>query len=290
MPLRHASPTATGGLTGLSLVEMSLKARVRELLTKGIERLMCGRFSLTWEEWQNVAGKLGLDAAGEIAACYMGQHNIAPTDTHFIVTTEYERRRAQVARWGLVNRWARDNRQASKCINARAETIDQRTIFREAYHKRRCVVPADGFYEWTGPKNDRRPLWIHPRAGELMLFAGLYESWYPAPGQSECTLTIVTCAGNEMMREIHDRMRVVLDEAGAEDWMNPREENPLSLKRLLVPAAADLRTAEPAAQLSSKEKNRPSCCFSRSEAFSRKPDVCSNTIFRRAHALGMRVA
>jgi putative SOS response-associated peptidase YedK len=62
---------------------------------------MCGRFSLTWEEWQNVAGKLGLDAAGEVAACYKAQHNIAPTDIHFIVITEYERRRAQVARWGL---------------------------------------------------------------------------------------------------------------------------------------------------------------------------------------------
>jgi putative SOS response-associated peptidase YedK len=217
---------------------------------------MCGRFSLTWEEWQNVAGKLGLDAGGEIAAGYRAQRNIAPTDSHFIVTTEYERRRAQVARWGLVNRWAGDNRQASKCINARAETIEQRTNFREAFRQRRCVVPADGFYEWTGPKKDRRPLWIHPRNGELILFAGLYESWHPAPGQSECTFTIVTCAANEMMREIHDRMPVILDEARAEDWMNRREENPLSLKRLLVPAPADLLTSEPALRLSNREKNR----------------------------------
>jgi putative SOS response-associated peptidase YedK len=147
--------------------------RVRELLKRN-NRQMCGRFSLGWEEWQNVAGKLGLDAGAEIAANYKAHHNIAPTDTHFIVTTEYERRRAQVARWGLVNGWARDNRQASKCINARAETIEQRTSFREAFHQRRCVVPADGFYEWTGPKKDRRPLRIHPRDGELMLFAGLY--------------------------------------------------------------------------------------------------------------------
>ena len=212
-------------------------------------------FSLAWEEWQNVAGKLGLDADGEIAASYKAQHNIAPTDLHFIVTTEYERRRAQVARWGLVNGWARDNRQASKCINARAETIEQRTNFREAFRQRRCVVPADGFYEWTGPEKDRRPLWIHPRDGELMLFAGLYESWYPEPGRSECTFTIVTCPANEMMHEIHDRMPVVLDEAGAEDWMNLREKDPLSLKRLLVPAPADLLTAEPATRLAKPEKN-----------------------------------
>jgi putative SOS response-associated peptidase YedK len=217
---------------------------------------MCGRFSLTWENWQKVAGKLGLHGDGDVATCYKAQHNIAPTDSHFIVTVEYERRRACVARWGLVNRWARDNRQASKYINARAETIEQRPIFREAFHQRRCVVPADGFYEWTGPKKDRRPLWIHSPNGELMLFAGLYESWHPAPDRSECTFTIVTCAANEMMREIHDRMPVVLDEEGAEDWMNPREENPVSLKRLLAPAPTDLLTAEPALRLSSNKSNQ----------------------------------
>ena len=88
-----------------------------------------------------------------------------------------------------------------------------------------------------------------------MLFAGLYESWHPVPGRSECTFTIVTCAANEMMLEIHDRMPVVLDEAGAEDWMNPLEKDPLSLKRLLVPATADLLTAEPASRLAKPEKN-----------------------------------
>jgi len=218
---------------------------------------MCGRFSLTWENWQNVAGKLGLHRDGDVGACYKAQHNIAPTDSHFIVTTEYERRHSQIARWGLVNRRAQDSRQASKCINARAETIEQHSSYREAFHQRRCVVPADGLYEWTGPKKDRQPLWIRPSNGELMLFAGLYESWHPAPDRSECTFTIVTCAANEMMREIHDRMPVILDDAGAEDWMNPREEDPMSLKRLLVPAPMALLTAEPALLLSSDKSNRP---------------------------------
>jgi putative SOS response-associated peptidase YedK len=84
----------------------------------------------------------------------------------------------QPGRWGLVNRRATDNRRASQCINAKAETLEQRATFREAFQQRRCVVPADGFYEWTGPKAKRQPLWIHPRAGDPMLFAGLYESWY----------------------------------------------------------------------------------------------------------------
>jgi putative SOS response-associated peptidase YedK len=94
----------------------------------------------------------------------------------------------------LVNRWATNNRRASQCINAKAETLELRMSFREAFQQRRCVVPVDGFYEYTGPKGKRQPLWIHPRAGGLMLFAGLYESWYPARNQPEVTFTIVTCA------------------------------------------------------------------------------------------------
>ena len=84
----------------------------------------------------------------------------------------------------MVNRWAKDNSRASQCINAKAETIEQRSTFHEAFQQRRCVVPADGFYEWTGPRNKRQPLWIHPRSGGLILFAGVYESWLLVPAPS----------------------------------------------------------------------------------------------------------
>jgi putative SOS response-associated peptidase YedK len=134
---------------------------------------MCGRFTLTWEKWRHVAGALGVEDEGNACADYRPRFNIAPTDQHFIVTSEFERRKVQRASWGLVSRWARDNRRASQCINAKAETLDQRSTFREAFQQRRCVVPADGFYEWTGPKDKRQPLWIHPRSDGLMLFAGL---------------------------------------------------------------------------------------------------------------------
>jgi putative SOS response-associated peptidase YedK len=151
--------------------------------------------------------------------------------------------------------WARDNSRASQCINAKAETLEQRATFREAFQQRRCVVPANGFYEWTGPKSQRQPLWIHPRHRGLMLFAGLYESWYPERNQPEVTFTIVTCAANVEIAGIHDRMPVVLDERAAEDWMNPRERDPLSLKRLLVPAPADLLAMQPASPLVNSVKN-----------------------------------
>ena len=216
---------------------------------------MCGRFTLTWNEWRQVAGALGIEDEGDAAVSYRPRFNIAPTDQHFIITSEFERRKAQRARWGMVNRWARDNSRASQCINARAETLEQRSTFREAFQQRRCVVPADGFYEWSGPKGKRQPLWIHSRAGGLLLFAGLYESWYPEKDRPELTFTIVTCAANALIAPIHDRMPVVLDERAAEDWMNPREHDPVSLKRLLVPAPRDVLVMRPASPLVNGVKN-----------------------------------
>lgn len=110
---------------------------------------------MTWDGWPQVVDALGVQDADDAFADYRPRFNIAPTDQHFILTSEFERRKAQHARWGLVNRSARDNSRASQCINAKAETLEQRPAFREAFRRRRCVVPADGFYEWTGPKNRR---------------------------------------------------------------------------------------------------------------------------------------
>src|SRR3984957_14370684 len=107
--------------------------------------------------------------------------------------TKYESREAIPATWGLVNSWAKDAGRASMCINAKAETVDKLPSFREAFAKRRCVVPADGFYEWRGPKARREPLWIHPADdGALLLFAGLFEAWQPQPGEWQSTFTIIT--------------------------------------------------------------------------------------------------
>jgi len=202
-----------------------------------------------------VAGALGVEDEVDAFADYRPRFNIAPTDPHFIITSEFERRKAQRARWGLVNRWARDNRRGGQCINAKAETLEQRPSFSEAFQQRRCIVPADGFYEWAGPKANRQPLWIHPRAGGLLLFAGLYESWYPEKDRPELTFTIVTCAASATIAAIHDRMPVVLNARAAEDWMNPRERDPLSLKRLLVPAPHDLLAMRPASPLLNSVKN-----------------------------------
>ncbi len=214
---------------------------------------MCGRFTLTRRDGRELAAELGVPDDAFID--YRPRYNIAPMQRHFIVATEFENRKVVPARWGLVNRWAKYNSRASQCINAKAETVEVRPSFRDAFKKRRCVVPVDGFYEWTGPKSARRPMWIHRADGKLILFAGLYEDWFPEKDRPETTFTIITCEPNAVTRPIHNRMPVILEQRAADDWMNPGEGDPLSLKKLLIPAADDVLLAQPASPLANSVRN-----------------------------------
>jgi putative SOS response-associated peptidase YedK len=214
---------------------------------------MCGRFTLTERDRERLARRLGVSV--EELGDYIPRYNIAPTQPHFIVTAKYENRKIRAARWGLVPRGSKENRRAGQNINAAVETVERRSVFRDAFSERRCVVPADGFYEWTGPRSARLPQWIHRRDDELLLFAGLYESWKPPDGEWETTFSILTCASNAVVSPIHNRMPVILSDRDADDWMNPREADPLSLKRLLVPAPDDLLTMQPASPLANNANN-----------------------------------
>jgi putative SOS response-associated peptidase YedK len=214
---------------------------------------MCGRFTLTESDRDVLAERLGVSVAA--LGDYRPRYNIAPLQDHFVVATEYENHKIVPAKWGLVPRWAKDKSRAGQSINAKAETVEVKPTFGEAFLWRRCVVPADGFFEWVGTKATRQPFWIRRRDGELLLFAGLYEAWQPKPGESETTFTILTCAANSTVAPIHTRMPVILSERHAEDWMNPREAEPLSLKRLLVPAPDDQLVMQPASPLVNSVKN-----------------------------------
>jgi putative SOS response-associated peptidase YedK len=190
-----------------------------------------------------LAAELGV--AGDSFVDYRPRYNVAPTQMHYVVRVKFENREVLPARWGLVNTWAKDASTAAKNINARAETVEKRPTFREAFMKRRCVVPADGFFEWTGPKTARQPTWFHREDNQLILFAGLYESWHPKPDQWETTFTILTTDANALTRKYHDRMPVILADRDADDWMDLRASDPLALKKLLVPAPAHLLIATP---------------------------------------------
>ncbi len=204
---------------------------------------MCGRFTITRRDGNSLAAELGVPADSFVD--YRPRYNVAPMQKHFIVRIKYENREVIPARWGLVKSGAKDASMAAKCINARSETVEARPAFRDAFQKRRCVVPADGFFEWSGPKTARQPAWFHREDGRLVLFAGLYEAWQKEPSVWETTFTIITTTANAVVGQYHDRMPVILADRDADDWMDPRAADPLALKRLLVPAPADLLIATP---------------------------------------------
>ncbi len=215
--------------------------------------MMCGRFTLTRREAEELAAELGVPV--ESLPNYRPRYNIAPTDQHWIMRMKYEDRELATAKWGLVNSWAKDGKRAAQQINARAETLEARSAFKEAFSKRRCVVPADGFFEWVGPKAARQPLWFHRPDGGLLLFAGLYESWQARPREWERTFTIVTTDANQVVGRVHDRMPVVLSDEKADEWMYPGQQNTKALMALLVPAADDLLVATPVSPRANSVKN-----------------------------------
>jgi putative SOS response-associated peptidase YedK len=155
---------------------------------------MCGRFTLTYPDIETLATDLGVPV--ESLALHKARYNIAPTQQHFVVHMPHEDHEVLPATWGLINSWARDASRAGRQINARAETVASSPAYRSAFHHRRCVVPADGFYEWTGPKDARQPFWIHRPNGGLTLFAGIYESWRGRPARVDDVLIITSAERN----------------------------------------------------------------------------------------------
>jgi putative SOS response-associated peptidase YedK len=173
----------------------------------------------------------------------------------------YEERTVLPAKWGLVNFWAKDAKRAAQQINARAETLAKSNAFREAFAQRRCVVPADGFYEWEGTAAARRPIWFHREDGGLIYFAGLYESWQPQPEQWQRTFTIVTTEPNGLIAPIHNRMPVVLPADLVDIWLDPQEEDLEKLQKLLRPAAEDALVARRVSQRANSVKNDDPACI-----------------------------
>lgn len=198
---------------------------------------MCGRFTLDATDLEELARLSGAEFDHTLAEYYRPRYNVAPLQHAWIVRTEREDRVLERARFGLVNVWAKDNKRAAMQINARSESVRERPAYRAAFKARRCLVPATGFYEWSGPKAARVPHWIHPAEGRLWLFAGLYEDWHPDPGVDDRTFTILTTDANATIAPIHDRMPVILDEDSAEQWLFAPAEEVERLATLLVPAA-----------------------------------------------------
>ena len=183
---------------------------------------MCGRFTLTRVDYDDLARSLGVEPVAEQRASYKPRYNVAPTDVCLILRRPEPSapRELDPARWGLVNFWAKDAKRAAQQINARVEGVETSRAYKEAFAKRRCAVPADGYYEWTGPAKAKKPTWFHRADSGLILLAGLWEDWKnPATGEKQRTFTVLTSDSRGRVRNVHDRMPVLLPDALVEDWL-----------------------------------------------------------------------
>jgi putative SOS response-associated peptidase YedK len=199
------------------------------------EVYMCGRFTITLDP-----GELREELAiAEVPPDWRPRYNAAPTQPIGAVTDSVNRK-MDWFRWGLIPFWAKDMSIGARMINARAETIMEKPSFRQAFQKRRCIIPADGFFEWrksADKKAPSTPFYITLKDREPFAFAGLWETWRNPEGGEIHSCTIITTAANEYMQPIHDRMPVILPKEECWQWLQPAPAP--DLVRMLQPLNPD---------------------------------------------------
>ena len=213
---------------------------------------MCGRYSLKADIAQ-LAMRFEF-AADE--AIHEPAYNIAPTQQVLTVTNDGGRR-ASYMRWGLIPFWAKDAKIGYRMINARGETVAEKPSFRTALRKRRCLILADGFYEWQklGGKQ-KYPMRIVLKSGEPFAFAGLWETWKDPEGELIKSCTIITTAANDYLQPIHDRMPVILPRESESFWLDKDVEDPLALTSVIAPYPDDEMDAFEVSTLVNNTRNK----------------------------------
>ncbi|MBI2168810.1 MAG: SOS response-associated peptidase [Actinobacteria bacterium] len=227
---------------------------------------MCGRFVSTHSP-QQLADYFSVD---ELAATDTGENfNVSPTQSVTVVVEEAvedvgNRRILDAYHWGLIPFWAKDRSVGNRMINARAETVTEKPAYRKAFERRRCLIPADGFYEWKKSGKQKQPYFIHPNVEPVFAFAGLWERWHDKAadaseeGADVRSCTIITGLPNSIVAPIHDRMPVVLPREHWDAWLDPENDDVEALKKLLVPAPAEAIAVYPVrTQVNSPRNNRP---------------------------------
>ena len=218
---------------------------------------MCGRYSLV-ADISELALRFDFEGGGEPL---QPRFNIAPTQEVLAVTRDADdsRNTARAMRWGLIPFWAKDTSIGNRMINARAETVDASAAFRRAFERRRCLVIADGFYEWRKVGKSRVPMRVTLSSGEPFAFAGLWETWRSQEGERVASCTIITTTPNAVMEPVHNRMPVILPRDAEGEWLDVTGALPAAkLKELLVPyAGQDLEVYEVSTLVNSPRNDTP---------------------------------
>jgi putative SOS response-associated peptidase YedK len=218
---------------------------------------MCGRFTL--KEVGSLADLFQLPPPAALEP----RHNIAPTQQVAAVRVAPDRdeRELVLLRWGLIPAWAQDPAAMSLMINARAETAATKPAFRSALRRRRCLVPADGFYEWQSHGRQKQPFHIRMRDDSLFALAALWERWQSPDGVIIDSCALLTVEANELMRTVHDRMPVILDAADFDLWLDPQVQEVEMLQPLLRPYPSEAMVAYPVSTLVNNARNDDPQCL-----------------------------
>ena len=220
---------------------------------------MCGRF-VQYNLLQAVQQIFNIDT---ISFEVIPNYNVAPTQDILAVIKHNNENKLEKLHWGLVPFWAKDISIGSRMINARAETVAVKPSFRTAFKKRRCLIPADGFYEWKGEKGKKQPYYVSNSSGEPFEFAGLWEIWTNKENAEEsvyksCAIITTTAIGT--IREIHHRMPVILDPKFHEKWLNAEIQDPIKLEIILKDGLIHDMKYYPVSKLVNSVKNNdPNC-------------------------------
>jgi putative SOS response-associated peptidase YedK len=200
---------------------------------------MCGRYTITRQDGLVEEMEAVLAPGVEDHAWWKPRFNVAPTQDAPVVTLEHGVRTISMMRWGLVPFWAgKPGQKLPLVINARVESVDAKAMFRDALARRRCLVPADGFYEWKKLGKHKQPMYIHPADHRFFAFAGLWARARTEAGELH-SFTIITGPPNELVAPIHDRMPVVLDRGVWSAWLDPSLDRDGARALLAVPSGAD---------------------------------------------------
>ncbi len=226
---------------------------------------MCGRFVQFTTDPEKLYKTLKMQRSAQPAAT--PRYNLAPTqDAAVLRIHERDQERAlEPLRWGLIPWWAKDKKIGARMINARAETLASKSAFKDAFKRRRCLIPSEGFYEWKkldpgAKKSPKQPYLIRLKDGEPFVFAGLWDTWRGPEGTIE-SFTIITVAANQLCLSIHKRMPLILPADAHDTWLDPELEELEVLQRLLLPFDSDAMEAYPVATLVNSYKNDVAACL-----------------------------
>jgi putative SOS response-associated peptidase YedK len=214
---------------------------------------MCGRFTNAAKP-KEIEKEFAVRVSKE--ELFKPRYNIAPTQIIPAVLESDGERLVSGLKWGLIPHWSKDDSFASKLINARAETLSEKPSFRDAFKKKRCIIPATGFYEWDKKSSGvKQPFYFHLKDKEVFGFAGLWEEWLDKEsGEVIETCAIITTAANEVLKSVHDRMPVILKAKDYDRWLNEKMTETDKLRKLLTPYPAQ----EMETYAVSREVNKPS--------------------------------